>query len=73
MSNIEDLESTKHSLINSEQIEDIKNNPATKATILSFVKAIPVLGELIDGTIDASLNKFQQGKRNELLNIILSI
>lgn len=72
MSNIENLESTKLSLINSEQLEEIKNNPATKATILSVIKAIPVLGELIDGTIDASLNKFQQSKRNELLDIILS-
>lgn len=72
MSNIEDFESSKLSLINSEQLEEIKNNPATRATILSLIKAIPVLGELIDGTIDASLNKFQQSKRNELLDIILS-
>ncbi len=71
MSNKEDFESTKLSLINSEQLEEIKNNPATKATILSVIKAIPVLGELIDGTIDASLNKFQQNKRTELLDIIL--
>ncbi len=72
MNNVEDFENTKLSLINSKQLEEIKNNPATKATILSVIKAIPVLGELIDGTIDASLNKFQQSKRNELLDIVLS-
>ena len=37
-----------------------------------MIKAIPVLGELIDGTIDASLNKFQQSRRNELLDIVLN-
>ncbi len=64
-------ENTKLSLYNAEQMEDVKNNPAVKATILSLIKTIPMLGELIDDTIDVVLTKFQESKRNELLDIIL--
>ncbi len=68
----EDLENIKFSLHNSEEITDVKHNPVVKVTMLSWLKLIPVLGELIDDTVDEVLLKFQKGKRNELLNIILS-
>ncbi len=68
----ENLENAKMTIYNAEQLEDIKNNPVVKATILSLLKAVPVIGELLDGTIDATLTRFQESKRNELLDIILS-
>lgn len=68
----EHLENTKMTLYNAEHVEDIKNNPVVKATILSLLKAVPVIGELLDGTIDAALTRFQESKRTELLDIILS-
>ena len=68
----ENLENAKMTLYNAEQVEDIKNNPVVKVTILSVLKAVPVIGDLLDGTIDTALTKFQENKRNELLDIILS-
>lgn len=72
MSNNEKLENVKMTVYNAEQLEDIKNNPVVKATILSLLKAVPMIGELLDGTIDAALTRFQESKRAELLDIILS-
>ncbi|MBK5261061.1 MAG: hypothetical protein JJE17_00630 [Peptostreptococcaceae bacterium] len=68
----EDLEKAKLSLYNAEYAEDVKNNPVVKATIVSLLKAVPILGELLDGTIDITLTKFQEQKRKELIDIILS-
>lgn len=67
----DNFENIKLSLHNAEQLDDVKKNPVVKATILSFVKAIPILGELIDSSIDVVLTDFQQKKRDELLDIIL--
>ena len=68
----ENLENVKLTLYNAEQVEDIKNNPVVKATILSVLKVVPVIGALLDGTVDTALTRFQENKRNELLDIILS-
>lgn len=65
-------ENIKQSLNNSEELADIKNNPVVKATILSVVKSIPIIGELIDSSMDMCLTTFQQNKRKELIEMILS-
>lgn len=67
-----DFENIKSDFYNAEQILDIKANPVVKATILSVLTSIPIIGELIDGTIDAVLTNFQQKKREELVSIIIS-
>jgi hypothetical protein len=69
MDNITEI---KTSIENIENAIEIKNNPLVKATILSLLKLIPILGELIDGTTDALLLEFQKRKREELLKVILS-
>ena len=58
----EQLENSKSILNNIQQCSDIKDNPVVKATILSVLKAIPVIGELIDSTIDVVLSEFQLKK-----------
>lgn len=69
---MENFEITKDQLNNNEYLQIAKNNPIIKATIISLLKAVPVIGELIDESIDIALTKFQEKKREELLNIILS-
>lgn len=66
------LENNKIELYNLEQLENIKNNPVVKSTILSVLKAVPLIGELIDSSIDSLLTEFQNRKRMELLETILS-
>ena len=55
MPNCEKFENIKQTLNNSEELTDIKNNPVVKATILSVVKSIPIIGELIDSSMDMCL------------------
>jgi len=66
-----EFENTKLTLSNYDEIQNIKDNPVVKATILSILNSVPIIGELIDNSIDAILTKFQQQKRSELLSIIL--
>ena len=72
MKNSDKFESVKQSLNNSEDLADIKNNPIVKVTILSVLKAIPILGDLIDSSLDNCLTAFQESKRNELIELIIS-
>ena len=68
----EEFESTKLSLQNAETAIDVKNNPVVKSTILSVLNSIPIIGELIDSSIDSCLSSFQEAKRQELIDLILS-
>lgn len=72
MPNCEKIENIKQKLNNTEELADIKNNPVVKATILSVVKSIPIIGELIDSSMDMCLTSFQQNKRKELIEMVLS-
>lgn len=72
MHDSEKLEIIKQSLNNSEELADIKNNPVVKATIISVIKSVPILGELVDSSMDICLTTFQENKRNELIKMILS-
>ena len=57
---------------NAEAAIDVKNNPVVKSTILSVLNSIPIIGELIDSSIDSYLSSFQEAKRQELIALILS-
>lgn len=67
-----EFDTVKQELINIEELTAIKNNPVVKATILSVLNSIPIIGKLIDSSMDTLLTHFQKEKRNELLNCILS-
>lgn len=66
-----ELESVKLSFENINDLRDVKENPVVSSVLLAPIKAIPVIGELLDSSIDKSLEKFQQKKEQELVDIIL--
>lgn len=72
MNDTETFESAKLSLQNANSVIDAKNNPVVKSTILSVLKSVPFFGELLDSTIDSCLTTFQEAKRQELIDLILS-
>ncbi len=72
MSNIEKLDNVKAELYNIEQMQDINNNPAVKTTIMAIMKSVPILNTLIDSFVESCLTRFQQNKRDELIDIILN-
>ena len=55
----------KNSLYNANEIKDIKENPVVESVLLAPIKAIPVLGDLIDSSTNKLLNDFQQKKEQE--------
>ena len=52
-------------------MKDIKENPVVGSVLLAPIKAIPVLGDLIDSSTEKVLNDFQQKKEQELLDVII--
>lgn len=67
----EKFENTKMTLENVNHILEIKNNSVVKSTIINILKAVPVIGELIDDCVEEILSDFQLEKRNELISIII--
>ena len=65
----EKLEMAKNSLYNANEIKDIKENPVVESVLLASIKAIPVLGDLIDSSTNKLLNDFQQKKEQEFFAI----
>ena len=68
----EELESVKLSLQNINDIVDIKENPVVSSVLMAPVKAIPIIGDLIDSSADALLDDFQKKKEQELIDVILT-
>ena len=66
----EDFERNKKQLQKIEAIKGAKDNYLIKSTVTEVVKSIPIIGSLIDSSIDATLTEFQRFKREELINII---
>ncbi|MEQ2605174.1 hypothetical protein [Dorea longicatena] len=67
----EKLEMLKNSLYNTNEMKDIKENPVVDSVLLAPIKAIPVLGDLIDSSTNKLLNDFQEKKEQELIDVIL--
>ncbi|MCI9080476.1 MAG: hypothetical protein HFH68_16480 [Lachnospiraceae bacterium] len=65
-----ELESVKLSIENNNNLRNVKENPVVSSVLLAPIKAIPVIGELLDLSIDKSLENFQQKKEQELIDII---
>lgn len=51
----EKLEMAKNSLYNANEIKDIKENPVVESVLLAPIKAIPVLGDLMNNPVPVSL------------------
>lgn len=69
MDKIDDI---KNDLKNVNKLRDIKGNPIVQSVLLSSLKLIPVIGDMIDSTTEVLLNEFQEKKEQELIDIIFS-
>lgn len=68
----DELEQIKSSLQCVNELIDIKENPVVTAGVAGLVGKIPVIGDLINSSIDKTLEEFQQNKEQELIDVILS-
>lgn len=67
----EDMEIKKIELQNANDLLDIKGNPVVDGVLLSFVKAIPIIGDMVDSSINSILEDFQNKKEKEFIDVIL--
>lgn len=67
----EELELTKVSLKNANDYADIKSNPVVESVLMPIVKAVPVIGDMIDSSMNKVIEEFQEKKENELIEVIL--
>lgn len=67
----EELELAKVLLKNANDYADIKNNPVVESVLMPMVKAVPVIGDMIDSSMNKVIEEFQEKKENELIEVIL--
>ena len=67
----EELELGKVSLKNANDYADIKSNPVVESVLMPIVKAVPVIGDMIDSSMNKVIEEFQEKKENELIEVIL--
>lgn len=72
MDSKEMIESVKQDFQNADTVIDIKHNPAVSA-IISCVKKVPLIGDLIDDSLERILNDFQNKKQQQLLDVIAEV
>lgn len=66
-----ELELKKTELQNVKDLREIKENPVVDGVLLSFVKAIPIIGDMIDSSMNSMLEDFQNKKEKEFIDTIL--
>ena len=67
----EELELGKVSLKNANDYADIKSNPVVESVLMPIVKAVPVIGDMIDSSMNKVIEEFQEKKENELIVLFL--
>ncbi len=67
----EELELAKVSLENANTYADIKSNPVVESVLMPLIKAVPVIGDMIDSSMNKVIEEFQEKKEKELLEVIL--
>lgn len=66
-----DLEQAKIELHNINEVADIKGNPVIDSVLMPVIKAVPVIGDMIDSSMNKTIEDFQQKKEKELIEVIL--
>lgn len=67
----EEFELKKEALNNVHDVADIKSNPVVDSVLMPFIKSIPVIGDMIDSSMDKIIENFQHKKEEELIEVIL--
>lgn len=67
----EELEQAKVALQNANNIADVKANPVVESVLMSMIKAVPVIGDMIDASMNKVIEDFQKKKEQEFISVIL--
>lgn len=67
----DNLEQAKIKLHNIDEIADIKSNPVVESVLMPVIKSVPIIGDMIDSSMNKVIEDFQQKKEQELIDVIL--
>jgi len=67
----EEFEMAKVELKNANDFVDIKGNPVVDSVLMPVVKAIPVVGDMIDSSMNKALEDFQKKKEEQFIETVL--
>lgn len=67
----EELEQAKVSLKNVNDIADIKRNPVVESVLMPVIKSVPIIGDMIDSSMDKIVEDFQKKKEKEFVEVVL--
>lgn len=67
----EEWELAKVALENVEVCADIKSNPVVESVLIPMMKEIPVIGNMIDSSMNKDIEEFRKKKEKELIEVIL--
>lgn len=68
---LEELEQAKVLLHNANDIADIKSNPVVDAVLMPLIKSVPIIGDMIDSSMNIVIEDFQKKKEKEFVEVIL--
>lgn len=67
----DNLEQIKIELHNIDEMADIKNNPVVESVLMTVIKSVSIIGDMIDSLMNRVIKDFQQRKEEELIDVIL--
>lgn len=67
----EEFEVAKAELHNGNEMADIKSNPVVDSLLMPAIKTIPIIGNMIDSSMNKIIEEFQNKKEQELIEVIL--
>lgn len=67
----DNLEQIKIELHNIDEMADIKNNSVVESVLMTVIKSVPIIGDMIDSSMNRVIKDFQQRKEEELIDVIL--
>lgn len=66
-----DFENVKKSLQNANKVADVKRNLFVDSVVMSAVRAVPIIGDMLDSSMNKIIEDFQKKKEEELVDVIL--
>lgn len=67
----EEFEVVKASLHNGNAMANMKSNPVVASFLMQAIKTIPIIGDMIDLSMNKIIEEFQNEKEQELIEVIL--
>ena len=67
----QEFEQAKTLLHKANDMAEVKNSPIVESTLMPLIKVVPIIGDLIDSSLNKVIEDFQKNKEREFIEVIL--